>query len=141
MADSQNSLLNILWCVKSRCYILQRQSCEIAESQIQYLKSSSFVNTEIIKQEYAHVLTVLPYSYMIYCKKNCPSLKFCFDLPLYYTAASQTSNSNISSKFETEFENILGYGSVFQVGSFDEKNQSQKISCYCPFYIGFFQYN
>jgi hypothetical protein len=22
---------------------------------------------------------------------------------------------------------------VFQVGSFDEKNQSPKISCYCPF--------
>jgi hypothetical protein len=36
-------------------------------------------------------------------------------------------------KFETEFENILGYESVFQVGSSDEKNQSQKISCYCTF--------
>jgi hypothetical protein len=38
-------------------------------------------------------------------------------------------------KFETEFENILGCESVFQVGSFDEKNQSPKISCYCPFNI------
>jgi hypothetical protein len=65
--------------------------------------------------------------------KNCPSLKFCFDLPLYYTAASQTSNSNISSKFETEFENILGYESVFQMASFDEKKPEPKPSCYCPF--------
>ncbi len=34
-------------------------------------------------------------------------------------------------KFETEFENILGYESVPQMGSFDEKKP--KISCYCPF--------
>ncbi len=59
--------------------------------------------------------------------KNFPSLKFCFDLPLYYTAASQTSNSNILSKFETEFKKILGYESVFQVGSFDEKPEPKNL--------------
>jgi hypothetical protein len=59
--------------------------------------------------------------------KNCPSLKFCFDLPLYYTAASQTSNSNISSKFKTEFKNILRYESEFQVGSFDEKHRVKNL--------------
>jgi hypothetical protein len=68
--------------------------------------------------------------------KNCPSLKFCFDLPLYYTAASQTSNSNISSKFITEFENILGYESVFQVGSFEEKNRVKKPRATVPLRTG-----
>ncbi len=59
--------------------------------------------------------------------KKCPSLKFYFDLPLYYTAASQTSNSNISSKFETDSENILGCESVFQVGSFDAKTRAENL--------------
>jgi hypothetical protein len=29
-------------------------------------------------------------------------------------------------KFETEFKNILGYESVYQVGSFDEKARGRK---------------
>jgi hypothetical protein len=36
-------------------------------------------------------------------------------------------------EFETEFENISEYESRAQVGSFDEKKQRSKISCYCPF--------
>jgi hypothetical protein len=33
---------------------------------------------------------------MRFIVENSPSLKFCLDLPLYYTAASRTSNLNIS---------------------------------------------
>jgi hypothetical protein len=53
-----------------------------------------------------------------------PSLKFCFELQLYYTAADQTSNSNISSNSKP---NILGYESVSQVGSSNEKTRGRNV--------------
>jgi hypothetical protein len=42
---------------------------------------------------------------------------------------------NNSAKLKTKFKNILGYELGAQVGSIDEKNQSSKISCNCPFNI------
>jgi hypothetical protein len=36
-------------------------------------------------------------------------------------------------EFEPEFENVLGYELGDHMGSFHEKNQGPKISCYCTF--------
>jgi hypothetical protein len=45
---------------------------------------------------------------------------------------SQTLNSNISSKFKTEFNNILGYESVFQVGRLMKKTRAKKSRATVP---------
>ncbi len=67
---------------------------------------------------------------MRFIVENSPS----FDLPLCYTAASQTSNSNISGLRNQ----ILNYFMLWYrgPGGFDWwKKQEIKISCHCPFEV------
>ncbi len=64
---------------------------------MQWLWVVPFAFKETVEQENIHAYIVLPQGYKIYYW-NLPSLKFSFDLQLYYTAAGQTSNSNCSGQ-------------------------------------------
>jgi hypothetical protein len=64
---------------------------------------------------------------MRFIVENSPSLKFCLDLPLYYTAASRTSNLNFTAntKQNCKLLYVMEQGPM-QVGLIDERTKSKK---------------
>jgi hypothetical protein len=85
---------------------------------------------------------------MRFIVKNSPSLKFCFDLPLYYTAASRTSNLNSSANTKLNCKLLyVMYGTGAQVGLIVKKTRSKKSRATVPLsrkrnivcFVGFIQ--
>ncbi len=58
--------------------------------------------------------------------ENSPSIEKKFDSPLYYIAASQTSNSNNSANLKQDFDNIFGGLSGHQIELFYRKKGAEK---------------
>jgi hypothetical protein len=64
--------------------------------------------------------------------KNYPKFQFCFDLPLYYTAASQTLNSNISSNSKPNSKISQGKKQCFRWVCLMKKTRVQKSRATVP---------
>ncbi len=64
---------------------------------------------------------------------NSPNVQSVFDSLLHDAAGSQTSNSNNSANLKPNLKKNFGYESGSKMDTFDEKNQSCKISRYCTF--------